>query len=337
MPLSHSLAALVVTAIWGLSFVVIKLGVGTTPPLLLAALRFLFAALPAVFFVPRPRTDWRNVVAYGFFLGVAQFGLLFAALAIGMPASLASVVMQAQVFFTILFAALVMGERPGPHQVIGGVVASLGLVLIAWPRMTGGGAVPFLMTVIAAASWGVANIVSKRASRVDMPAHRAEKGTRFSPTRPSGSAPNEAPARKKSTRWIPKVPSTFGSGALGLIVWSSLVAPLPLFGLSLWLDGPDRVLAALAQIDGGTLAAVAYLAYPTTIFAFGIWAYLLSRHPAATVTPFALFVPVAGILGSALILGEAMHPIEAVGGAVIVMGLAVNVFGARLLRRLRLE
>lgn len=290
MPLSHSLVALLVTAIWGLSFVVIKLGVGTTPPLLLAALRFLFAALPAVFFVPRPKTDWRNVAAYGFFLGVAQFGLLFAALAIGMPASLASVVMQAQVFFTILFAALLMGERPGPHQVIGGFVASLGLVLIAWPRMTGGGAIPFLMTVLAAASWGVANIVSKRAGRVDM---------------------------------------------LGFIVWSSLVAPLPLFGLSLWLDGPDRVFAALAQIDGATLAAVAYLAYPTTVFAFGVWAYLLSRHPAATVTPFALFVPVAGILGSALILGEAMHPIEAVGGAVIVLGLTVNVFGARLLRRLR--
>src|SRR6478736_3973062 len=168
MPLSHSLAALLVTAIWGLSFVVIKLGVGTMPPLLLAALRFLFAALPAVIFIARPKTDWRILVGYGFFLGVAQFGLLFAALSLGMPASLASVVMQAQVFFTILFAALVMGERPGPHQVIGGLIASLGLVLIAWPRMTGGGAVPFLMTVLAAASWGVANIVSKKAGRVDM-------------------------------------------------------------------------------------------------------------------------------------------------------------------------
>jgi O-acetylserine/cysteine efflux transporter len=173
--------------------------------------------------------------------------------------------------------------------VIGGLVASFGLVLIAWPRMTGGGAIPFLMTVVAAASWGVANIVSKKAGRVDM---------------------------------------------LGFIVWSSLVAPLPLLGLSLWLDGPTAVWTALTQIDGGTLLAVAYLAYPTTIFAFGMWAYLLSRHPAATVTPFALFVPVAGILGSALILGEAMHPIEAVGGAVIVLGLAFNIFGPRLMRRM---
>jgi O-acetylserine/cysteine efflux transporter len=290
MPLSHYLLALVVTMLWGLSFVVIKLGVGATPPLLLASLRFLFAALPAVFFIPRPKADWRIVVGYGVFLGIVQFGLLFAALAIGMPASLASVVMQAQVFFTILFAAVLMGERPGSHQILGGLVACLGLALIAWPRMTGGGAVPFLMTVAAAASWGVANIFSKRAGRVDM---------------------------------------------LGFVVWSSLVAPLPLLGLSLWLDGPARVASALADLNLSTLAAVAYLAYPTTVFAFGVWAFLLSRHPAATVTPFALLVPVSGIVGAWLILGEAMLPIEAIGGAVIVMGLAINVFGLRLIKRMK--
>ena len=54
-----------------------------------------------------------------------------------------------------------MGERPGAAPDVGGLVACLGLVLIAWPRLTGGGAVPFLMTVVAAAAWGVANIVSK--------------------------------------------------------------------------------------------------------------------------------------------------------------------------------
>lgn len=290
MPLTHVLLALIVTVIWGLSFVVIKLGVGTTPPLLLASLRFVFAALPAVFFVPRPRTSWRILAGYGFFLGVAQFGLLFAAIALGMPASLASVVMQAQVFFTILFAALLMNERPGPHQIVGGAVACLGLILIAWPRLSGGGGVPFLMTVAAAAAWGVANIVSKKAGRVDM---------------------------------------------LGFVVWASLIPPLPLLAFSLVLDGPDRVLAALSHVNGGMVGAVAYLAYPTTVFAFAVWSFLLSRYPAATVTPFALLVPVAGILGSALILGETMRPIEAVGGGVIVLGLIVNVFGIRLMRRLR--
>jgi O-acetylserine/cysteine efflux transporter len=290
MPLAHSLVALLITMIWGLSFVVIKLGVETTPPLLLASLRFLFAALPAVFFVPRPKVGWRNILAYGFFLGVAQFGLAFFALSIGMPASLASLVMQSQVFFTILFAALAMSERPGPHQIAGGILGALGLVLIALPRLSGSGAVPFFMTVAASASWGVANIVSKRAGRVDM---------------------------------------------LGYIVWASLVAPLPLLCLSLLIDGPDRVVSALGALDGGTLAAILYLAYPSTVFGFGVWAYLLSRHSAATVAPFALFVPVAGSIGAALILGEAMRPIEILGGAVIVVGLALNIFGPRLVRRWR--
>jgi len=291
MPLAHSLVAVLIAVIWGLSFVAIKLGVGAMPPLLLAALRFFFAAVPAVFFIRRPQTSWGNLLAYGFFLGVAQFGLLFTALAFGMPASLASVVIQAQVFFTILFAALLMGERAGIHQVLGGLVGFLGLVIIAVPRLSGSGAGPFLMTVGAAASWGVANIVSKRAGRVDM---------------------------------------------LGYIVWASLVAPLPLLGLSLLIDGPAQVVEALASMSPGTWGAVAYLAYPTTVFAFGIWAYLLSRHPAATVTPFALLVPVAGILGATLILGEAMQPIEAIGGAVIVAGLALNVFGGKLLGRRKL-
>ncbi|WP_414472523.1 EamA family transporter [Microvirga sp. M2] len=288
MPPVHSLAAILVAIIWGLSFVVIKLGVGAMPPLLLCALRFFFAAVPAVFFVPRPKASPWNVVAYGFFLGIAQFGLLFAAIAFGMPASLASLVMQAQVFFTILFAALVMNERPGLHQIAGGLMGFCGLIVIAMPRLSGSGAGPFLMTVTAAAAWGVANIVSKRAGRVDM---------------------------------------------LGYIVWASLVAPLPLLGLSLLLDGPAQVASALTAMSLGTWGAVAYLAYPTTVFAFGVWAYLLSRHPAATVTPFALLVPVAGILGSALVLGEAMQPVEAVGGAVILAGLALNVFGGRMLAR----
>lgn len=290
MPLGHYLLALLVTVIWGLSFVVIKIGVGATPPLLLCALRFLFAAFPAVFFVPRPQTRWRHLVGYGFFLGIVQFGLLFAAIALGMPASLASLVMQAQVFFTILFAAILMGEKPGPCQIGGGLVAFAGLALIAWPRLAGSEALPFMMTVAAAAAWGVANIVSKQAGRIDM---------------------------------------------LGFVVWSSLIPPLPLLGLSLWLEGPDRVAAALAGMDLATVASVAYLAYPTTVFAFAAWAYLLSRHTAATVTPFALLVPVAGIAGGSVILDEAMTPIEAIGGAIIILGLATNVLGPQLGRQPR--
>jgi O-acetylserine/cysteine efflux transporter len=120
---------------------------------------------------------------------------------------------------------------------------------------------------------------------------------------------------------------------LGFIVWTSLVAPLPLLALSFWFEGPARIAAALRGADLALVASVAYLAYPTTVFAFGIWSYLLSRHPAALVTPFALLVPVAGILGSALILGERMVSLEILGGGVILLGLAINVFGLRAVGR----
>lgn len=290
MPLRHVFLALLVTVIWGLNFVVVKIGVGTVPPLLLCALRFAFAAIPAAFFLPRPATDWRIVTSYGFVLGVVKFGLLFTAIAVGMPAGLASLVLQAQAFFTILFAALLMNEKPGPHQILGGLVACLGLVLIAWPRLTGSDLLPFLLTVAAAAAWGVANIISKRAGRIDM---------------------------------------------LGFVVWASLVPPIPLFILSFWLEGWDRILPTLTHLDLTAIGAVAYLAYPTTLIGFGIWGFLLSRHAAATVAPFSLLVPITGIVCASLILGETMLPIEALGGAVIVLGLAINTFGLRLVQRLQ--
>jgi O-acetylserine/cysteine efflux transporter len=290
MTLTHCLLALVVALIWGFNFVVIKVGVDAAPPLLLCALRFAFAALPAVFFIRRPAASWRSIGGFGLTLGVVKFGLLFSAIALGMPAGLASLVMQAQAFFTILFAAVLLREQPALHQAIGGTVACLGLVLIAWPRMGGGEAVPFLMTVAAAAAWGVANIIAKRAGRIDM---------------------------------------------LGFVVWASLFAPLPLLALSLLMDGPARVISSLAAFDATAIGAVAYLAYPTTVFAFAIWGFLLARYPAATVTPFSLLVPVAGLLSASLLLGETMAPIEALGGAVIVAGLAMNVFGLRVVARFR--
>jgi O-acetylserine/cysteine efflux transporter len=290
MPLSHVLLALVVAMIWGFNFVVIKAGVDTVPPLLLCALRFAFAAFPAIFLIRKPAVSWQSLASFGVVLGVVKFGLLFSAIALGMPAGLASLVMQAQAFFTILFAAALLGERPAGHQIAGAVVACLGLVLIATPRMGSGEALPFLMTVAAAAMWGVANIIAKRAGRIDM---------------------------------------------LGFVVWASLFAPIPLFVLSLLIDGPDRVAAALLTLDLTATGAVAYLAYPTTVIAFAIWGFLLSRHPAAVVTPFSLLVPVVGLASASLLLGESMTPIEALGGAVIVAGLVINVFGMQVIQRLR--
>ena len=80
------LLALFVALLWGFNFVVMKVGVGELPPLLLAALRFFLAAVPFVFIWPRPDVPWRLIVAFGLLFGVVKFGLLFWAMRAGMPA-----------------------------------------------------------------------------------------------------------------------------------------------------------------------------------------------------------------------------------------------------------
>ena len=129
--------ALVVVVLWGLNFIAIKWGVDMVPPLLLTALRYTFAALPAVFFVRPPKVKLGLLAAYGFAVGVLQFGSLFVAIKLGMPAGLSSLVIQMQAFFTIGFAVLLLGEKPGRPQVLGAAIALLGIVVIAAERLGG--------------------------------------------------------------------------------------------------------------------------------------------------------------------------------------------------------
>ena len=160
--------ALLVVVIWGLNFIAIKWGVDESPPFLLTSLRYLGCAVPAVFFIRRPAVGWPILVAYGFFVGVLQFSLLFTAIQLGMPAGLASLVMQMQVFFTMGLAILFLGERPKPVQLGGAALALLGLAAIGGERIGGAVLVPLVMTLAAALFWGLSNIVTKKAGKVDM-------------------------------------------------------------------------------------------------------------------------------------------------------------------------
>ena len=163
----HVLLALAVVVVWGVNFVVIEIGLEDFPPLLFSALRFFFAAVPAIFLLGGPRVAWRYVIAVGLALGVAKFGLLFIAMDHGVPAGLSSLVLQSQVIFTLLFAVLVLRERPRRTQWLGIAIACGGIVLIV---LDGGLAAPLgaLVLVIAAAGcWGVSNIVTRHAKPQD--------------------------------------------------------------------------------------------------------------------------------------------------------------------------
>ncbi len=162
-----TLAAVSVAIVWGLTFIAIKVGVGETSPLMLSALRFAFAGVPAVFFVAPPRAPATKVALYGLLIGVGQFGLLFIAIREGFPVGLASLIIQGQVYFTILIAWIALGERPNRMQATGAGVAFAGMGLIGSERLAGASLAPFLLVVLAALFWAAGNVVAKTAGKID--------------------------------------------------------------------------------------------------------------------------------------------------------------------------
>ncbi|WP_051750120.1 EamA family transporter [Phycicoccus jejuensis] len=161
MPLRDTLSAVLVMLVWGMNFVVIERGLDGVPPLLFVALRFAVVLL-ALPFVARPDAPLRRVLAVGACMSLGQFGLLYSALALGMPPGLASLVLQAQAVLTVGLAALVLGERPLRVQLAGVGVGALGLGVVALGR---GGSVPvvaLVVCVLAALSWATGNVLVRR-------------------------------------------------------------------------------------------------------------------------------------------------------------------------------
>jgi O-acetylserine/cysteine efflux transporter len=167
MPLRHIALALLVVAIWGFNFVIIKLSVEALPPILAAGLRFVAAALPAVLFIRPPKTQWYYVVGFGLAFGFALYGFLNLSIAWGMSAGLSSLVLQTQAFFTMALAFVVLGERPSRFQVVGALIAFAGIGVIAVERLAATAILPLGMTLLAALSWGLANVLTKKAGRVN--------------------------------------------------------------------------------------------------------------------------------------------------------------------------
>lgn len=171
LSLRHFLLALCVVAVWGTNFVVIKLGLGSMPPLMFAALRFVLVFFPAAIVIHRPKMSLANLAAYGVLIGVGQFGLLYIAMNGLISPGLASLVVQSQVFFTIGLAAWIAHERVRAHQVISLIFAVSGIAIVAINTdgsTTVGG---IALVLCAALSWAAANILSKFARPSNMLAY----------------------------------------------------------------------------------------------------------------------------------------------------------------------
>jgi O-acetylserine/cysteine efflux transporter len=188
--------------------------------------------------------------------------------------------MQSQALFTVTIAAVLLGERPRPRQLLGLAIAAGGLALIGVER---GRDVPvraLLLLLAGAACWGAANVVI-RAVR---------------PARP-----------------------------FSLLVYSALVAPIPLMTLSLLIEGPHRDWTAAHRIDGTVVWSLGYVVVLATVGGFGAWYWLLSRYESSLIAPFGLLVPVSGLSSAWAILGERPTLVQLAGSLVAIAGVALVV------------
>ncbi len=160
--------ALAIVAVWGTNFVVIKISLDSFPPFFFAALRYIFALLPVVFFMPKPKVSWGNLCVYGLATGVGQFGVMYFAIDGRISPGLASLVIQTQVFFTIGFAMFFAKESLRLYQAVAVAVAMTGLVIIALHTDAATTFLGLALVVFAGFSWGVANTVSRRAGAINM-------------------------------------------------------------------------------------------------------------------------------------------------------------------------
>ena len=283
-----------IMAVLGYTFVPIKVALREVPPFALAALRFAAAALPLVFFIRRPAMPWRFVVAYGIAIGVLQFGLMFLGMKLGMPAGLTSLVMQVQVFFTIGLAVMLEGDRVKRDHLLGAGIAVAGIALLAVHKLGAGESATFIgFLLVLAASFAW--------------------------------AVGNIIAKRGAGEHAPDM--------FALVVWSSLIPPLPLAALSYALEGGPAAFRAVAAMSATGWACVAVMAYGATLFGFGSWNALLHRYPTALISPFALLIPVAGIASGALFLGETLSPLQAAGVVLVFTGLVVNTYASRLRAR----
>lgn len=260
LPLPHALLGVAIAAVWGSNFVIIREGLEHLPPLLFAGLRFLLVFLAALFFLRRPNLAWSELAAYGLFIGVGQFGLLFLAVDGLISPGLASLVAQTQVFFTIGLAIYFNGEKVAPIQWLALLLAASGLIVIGLNNDSETTLAGLFLMLGAALCWALGNMVARRAGRIDMVAYVGWSSLFAAPPLLLLSLVFEGPEaisrgvmEADLGTWGAVIWQAVGNSLFGYAAWAwllarhpaALVTPMallvPVFGLAtsfLWLGEP---------------------------------------------------------------------------------------------------
>ena len=288
LPVTHWLLAFAAVFVWGTNFVVIAWGLSEFPPFIFSTLRFFFTVFPWIFIIRRPTTSWKNLACFGVLIGAGQFGLLYFAMHRYISPGLASLLMQAQVIFTIILS-LSMNKRPiRAGQSLALAIAVIGIAWVMWRSAAapGSSATPFgvLLILGSAFCWALANLLVQSVGKVNV---------------------------------------------IAFLIWSSIFAVPVLLLLTAIFDGASPAIHSLINASPRAWSAVAYQVFGNTLFGFGVWNWLLARHPAATVTPVALLVPVFGMTSSAWWLGESLPGWKIAAASLVLLGLGLNAYATR--------
>jgi O-acetylserine/cysteine efflux transporter len=265
------------------NFTFIAWALESFPPLMLTALRFFFTAVPLVLFLKPPKFN-RTLFIYAIGTFVMQYAFVFTAMHLGASAGLTALLLQVQIFITVLLAFVILGEAVSRMQIIGMVVGVLGLGVIA---LNLGGDMPlvgFICILIAAIGWSFGNIASKQAST-------QQSTSNISTATPVNS--NNKASNKTSAL-----------SALALVVWGGLIACVILTLSSLLFETEAWHLATFTQASFKSWLSLGFIVYISTLIGFGLWAHLLAQNTASKVMPFALLVPIFGMATSVLFTGE---------------------------------
>ena len=289
MPISHLFLALLVVVVWGANFMFVSISLQEISPLMLCALRFFLASVPAVFFIKRPTAPFNLVAWYGLVMFALQFTFIFVGMKIGMSAGMASLLMQVQVFFSMFFAVFFLGEAPpNAGQLFGALISFSGIGVVAFHFDADVSLPGFILMLMAAATWGVGNLIAKKIK---------------------GDSRN----------------------MLGLIAWGNLVACVPMFFLSYFIEGAANFVGTWGHLSWKGMASLMYIVFASTWIGYGIWNWLVARYPVGMIVPFTLLVPVVAILASVLFLGEPFQLWKLASGLLVISGLCINILGSRLM------
>lgn len=280
MTFKHCLLAASVAVMWGLNFLAIDFSLDQFPPFFLVALRFAVLAVPALLFVPKPDVKLRWIIGYGMGFGLLQFLFLYWAMAAGMPAGLASLVLQASGPFTVLLGMTFLREHVRGSQMAFLLIAMAGLGVVGWQRLDSSASLlPFLLTLAGAFGWAIGNICNRHAHSIEP---------------------------VKFTMWMSVVPP------VPMLLLALVVEGPATIGHSL------TTLMTPAGWLG--LAGLAYTVVIATILGSGIWSWLMSRNPAGVVAPFSMLVPIVGMSAAWFVLGERVSLGEMCGAGLVIIG-----------------